>query len=364
MRWQLIGILGVAAGSNRLVVWHHTGHWLWGPGEHNPCLLTLFSCGEEPRAQLGTPSRNKWLGLRLNYLILLSTPHENNFHINFIICQFPLAQVKWIIRLPIIWPDLSVESVIIITFLPASLLWRFINEVGFLGFFRLFRLSCASTNVLEKVTPKSTLSEQPDHWKVNKHVNECCPESAISNPHSPGIPLATFPSGTCRSRSSRALRRSRTGSRREPPRRWRWRAQSWPRECRATPRGRGPPPPSSQCPPGSSSSSPWCRQRWEASPCCLSCSCWCLSWWHSCLRQVRALACQTSECPDFSELKIKKWWSLALCRNNNVNTAANAKFHSRIRRKFVSPDCQRQTDCCHQNSHIQLIWSTSSVKIC
>ena len=63
------------------------------------------------------------------------------------------------------FPPLAMESIIIFTFLPASLLWRFIKEIGFFGFLRLFRLSCASTKVLEKVTPKSTLSEQPDHWK-------------------------------------------------------------------------------------------------------------------------------------------------------------------------------------------------------
>ena len=131
----------------------------------------------------------------------------------------------------------------------------------------------------------------------------CCPQ--VITTHSPGIPLATFPSGSGHIRSSRAPPRSRTWSRREPPRRSRWRARSWPRECRATPRGRGRPPPSSQSPPGSSSFSPWCRQHWEAaSPCCLNCSWRCLSWWHSYLHQARPLACQTSECPDFSELKI------------------------------------------------------------
>ena len=52
----------------------------------------------------------------------------------------------------------------LLTFLPASLLCRFIRLIGFFGRFLLFLRSCASTKVLEKVTPKSTLSEQPDHW--------------------------------------------------------------------------------------------------------------------------------------------------------------------------------------------------------
>ena len=51
----------------------------------------------------------------------------------------------------------------LLTFLPASLLCRFIRLIGFFGRFLLFLRSCASTKVLEKVTPKSTLSEQPDH---------------------------------------------------------------------------------------------------------------------------------------------------------------------------------------------------------
>jgi hypothetical protein len=34
---------------------------------------------------------------------------------------------------------------------------------AFLGFFLLFLLSLASTNDLENVMPKSTLSEHPDH---------------------------------------------------------------------------------------------------------------------------------------------------------------------------------------------------------
>ena len=52
-----------------------------------------------------------------------------------------------------------------LTFLPASLLWRFMRGWAFFGLFRLFRRSRASTKVLEKVIPKSTLSEQPDHCK-------------------------------------------------------------------------------------------------------------------------------------------------------------------------------------------------------
>ena len=143
----------------------------------NTTLASWHSSSAVRGAQLGTPSsRYKWLGLRLNYL-RSCCPHRMKtiFTLTSLFVNF--LWLRWIIRLPITRPDLSVESVIIIiTFLPASLLWRFINEVGFLGFFRLFRLSCASTNVLEKVTPKSTLSEQPDHWKVNKHMNECCPD--------------------------------------------------------------------------------------------------------------------------------------------------------------------------------------------
>lgn len=54
----------------------------------------------------------------------------------------------------------------IITFRPASLLWRFIRETGLFGFFLLFLRSCASTKVRENVTPKSTLSEHPDHYII------------------------------------------------------------------------------------------------------------------------------------------------------------------------------------------------------
>jgi len=57
------------------------------------------------------------------------------------------------------------------TFLPASLLCKFISGCAFLGFFLLFLLSRASTKAREKVMPKSTLSEQPDHCESSEWEN-------------------------------------------------------------------------------------------------------------------------------------------------------------------------------------------------
>ena len=58
------------------------------------------------------------------------------------------------------------EVVASLTLRPTSLLCRFIKGWAFRGFFRLLRPSRASTKLREKVIPKSTLSEHPDHWKL------------------------------------------------------------------------------------------------------------------------------------------------------------------------------------------------------
>ena len=77
------------------------------------------------------------------------------------------------------------------TFRPASLLWRFIKArhrllVCVLFFpFRLVNLcSRASTNVLEKLVPKRTLSEQPAHW----NPSEDNPRMVRSQPQSSNSP--------------------------------------------------------------------------------------------------------------------------------------------------------------------------------
>ena len=79
------------------------------------------------------------------------------------------------------WSDISFASLLYdfycfdcLTFLPASLLWRFIRGWAFFGRFLLFLRSLASTKVLEKVIPKSTLSLQPLHWKMNNNHWKYC----------------------------------------------------------------------------------------------------------------------------------------------------------------------------------------------
>ena len=57
------------------------------------------------------------------------------------------------------------EIFLYLTFLPASLLCKFINGWALFGFLRLRRRSLASTKFRENVMPKSTLSLHPDHCK-------------------------------------------------------------------------------------------------------------------------------------------------------------------------------------------------------
>lgn len=56
-----------------------------------------------------------------------------------------------------------------LTLRPTSLLCKFIRGCAFRGFFRLLRLSLASTKLRENVMPKSTLSLHPDHCKICKN---------------------------------------------------------------------------------------------------------------------------------------------------------------------------------------------------
>ena len=86
-----------------------------------------------------------------------------------LMCEFFIRSIIWII----IWKyDFTWNDSDCFTFLPASLLWRFIRGWAFFGRFLLFLRSLASTKVLEKVIPKSTLSLQPLHWKMkNNHEN-------------------------------------------------------------------------------------------------------------------------------------------------------------------------------------------------
>ena len=65
------------------------------------------------------------------------------------------------------WYLIVIQNIVDLTFRPASLLCKFIRGCAFFGLFLLFLLSLASTKVLEKVIPKSTLSLLPLHWKIN-----------------------------------------------------------------------------------------------------------------------------------------------------------------------------------------------------
>ena len=98
----------------------------------------------------------------LLYILWINEYDEKKLHFKFIFVQKCLIpRLGWFRIL------LFVIKVYVLTFLPASLLCKFISGCAFFGLFLLFLRSLASTKVLEKVIPKSTLSLHPLHWKYN-----------------------------------------------------------------------------------------------------------------------------------------------------------------------------------------------------